>query len=351
MKEGENLLRAWRFQKPERIPMRMTIPSSAWRRYGHELETLMLRHPILFPDFKKGSIDYGNLPVDPRNRAGNAFTDAWGCVYEPAQDDVPCYVSKHPLASWDAFESFSAPDPETQDRFGPRDWLSLEEAMQESKINDKCPSGSLIHGHLFLLLEDMIGYEHLILDMVDENPNLPKLIAMIEDYSMAVVHRFLSMGVEVMHYPEDLGAQDRPLLSPKLFRKYIKPAYTRLMAPAKENGILVYMHSDGYLWDLMDDILACGVDVINPQDLVNGVDNMAKRLKGRVAIDLDVDRQRVTSFGSAQDIDDLIHEEVAKLGSQEGGLSLKHGLYSGAPPENIDALMTAMEKYSTYFSR
>lgn len=63
MTEGENLLRAWRFQKPERIPIRMTIPWDAWRQYGHELETIVLRHPILFPDFTQGTIDYGALGI------------------------------------------------------------------------------------------------------------------------------------------------------------------------------------------------------------------------------------------------------------------------------------------------
>ena len=49
-------------------------------------------------------------------------------------------------------------------------------------------------------------------------------------------------------------------------------------------------------------------------------------------------------------IDDLIKEEVEKLGSKQGGLMMIYGLYPGVPIENIKALMDAMEKYAIYYS-
>ena len=346
LSQRENLLRAWRFQRPERIPISVGIPPETWRRYGRELERIVLRHRVLFPGFKEGDIDFDSLPMDPRNRAGKPFTDVWGCVYEPREDDMPSYVSEHPLADWAALASYVPPDPEEMNGNGPIDWGRVASNVAEAQARGDLTGGSLIHGHLFLLLENLRGYQNLIMDMVDERPELPLLIEMIERFSLHIVRRYVGYGVDVMRYPEDLGAQDRPMISPALFRRYISPSYTRLMAPARAAGILVHMHSDGYLWDLMDDILECGVDVINPQDLVNGIDELAKNLKGRVAIELDVDRQRITPFGSPGDIDDLVRESVMKLGDAQGGLSLRHGLYSGAPLENIDALMTAMEKYS-----
>jgi hypothetical protein len=346
MTERENLIRAYRFQKPERIPIRFNIPQENWRLYRHELENIVLKHTILFPNFKKGSIDYDNQWMNPKNKGGTVFTDPWGCVYEPKEDDVPCYVSKHPLETWDKFSSFLPPDP-TMD---PINWKEKETRVKELEAKGECFWASLPHGHLFLLLQDIRGYENIILDMCDENQNLLKLIKMIENYSMFFVEKYISLGVNIMCYPEDLGAQDRPMISPAHFRKYIKPSYKQLMLPAKNADVLIHMHSDGYLWDLIDDIIDCGVDIINLQDLVNGIDKIEKNLKNRIAIDLDIDRQQITRFGKPKDIDELIKEEVVKLGSKEGGLSLYFGLYSGASLENVDAIMTAMEKYSFYYS-
>ena len=97
-------------------------------------------------------------------------------------------------------------------------------------------------------------------------------------------------------------------------------------------------------------LMAVAPDVINLQDLVNGIDWIAEHLKGRICIDLDIDRQNVTRFGSPADIDALIREEVEKLGNRNGGLMMIYGLYPGVPLENVKALMDAMERYSTYYS-
>jgi uroporphyrinogen decarboxylase len=110
------------------------------------------------------------------------------------------------------------------------------------------------------------------------------------------------------------------------------------------------MHSDGDIRDLVDDLVVSGVDVLNLQDLVNGIDWIAAHLKGRVCIDLDIDRQSVTRFGNPAQIDALIREEIEKLGSPQGGLMMIYGLYPGVPLENVTALMDALERYATFYS-
>ena len=81
------------------------------------------------------------------------------------------------------------------------------------------------------------------------------------------------------------------------------------------------------------------------QDLVNGLDWIEEHLKDKVCIDLDIDRQHVTASGTPEEIDRLIHDEVKRLSSRDGGLMMIYGLYPGVPLENVKALMDAMEKY------
>ena len=151
-------------------------------------------------------------------------------------------------------------------------------------------------------------------------------------------------------YPEDLGMQIGPMISPNLFRQYIKPSYQRLMKPARDAGAIVQMHSDGDIRTLADDLIDGGVDILNMQDLVNGIDWIQDRFAGKTCVDLDIDRQKITVFGTPKDVDDLIREEVTKLSSPAGGLMMIFGWYTGTPIENIDALMTALEKYMYYWS-
>ena len=173
---------------------------------------------------------------------------------------------------------------------------------------------------------------------------------MVETFSIGIVERYLDAGAEMMCYPGDLGMQRGPLLSPEHFRTYIKPIYEHLIAPVHKAGCLVHMHSDGDIRNLADELVLSGMDVLNllvamrrsGQDLINGVDWIAKNLGGRVCIDLDIDRQQITRFGLPEQIDTLIREEVEKLGSREGGLMMIYGLYPGVPLENVKAIMDAM---------
>jgi len=102
--------------------------------------------------------------------------------------------------------------------------------------------------------------------------------------------------------------------------------------------------------DLAEDLCEAGVEVLNLQDLVNGVEWIAANLKGRVCIDLDIDRQSVTRFGTPRQIDDHIRHAVTTLGTVEGGLMMVQGLSPDVPLANARALMDAMERYAGHLS-
>jgi len=349
MNERENYLRAVRFERPDWVPMIFHINPACWRHYDPAaLEDLVAAHPRLFPPFQMAQVQREDA-LGPWQRASRPFTDPWGCVWKTTEDGIAGAVVQHPLADWSGFETYHAPDPDRNDGMSPVDWAAVAGSLRQAAAAGRLREGGLPHGHTFLRLYYLRGYENLILDMADEDPRLLRLIALVEQFNAAVVRCYLQCGAEVVTFPEDLGMQRGPMLSPAHFRRYIQPSYRRLMAPVRQAGALVHMHSDGDIRSLADDLLDCNIDALNLQDLVNGIDWIASRLKGRVCIDLDIDRQSVTRFGTPEEIDRLIREEVATLGSPRGGLMMIYGLYPGVSLPNVRALMDAMERYATCF--
>lgn len=120
---------------------------------------------------------------------------------------------------------------------------------------------------------------------------------------------------------------------------------------AREKNVIIHMHSDGYLHDLIDDLINGGVEVLNLQDLVNGIKWIAEKFSGRVCVELDIYRQSITARGAPEQIDELIKDEVARIGTKEGRLMMIYGLYPGVPLENVKAVMDAMERYAFYYSK
>ena len=344
-----NTLKAVRFERPEYIPVVFWVNPACWHHYEPEfLFELMAEHSILFPDFDP---DNELIPeLAPWERAGVPYTDAWGCVWETTDDGITGTVTQHPLPDWAALESFVPPDPAETDGLTKIDWSAIKKKILDAESEGKHYVVSLQHGHTFQRLSYLRGYENLMLDMADGKAGLLRLIEMVENFNAGIVQRYIDAGSKMIRYPEDLGMQRGPMLSPEHFRKYIKPVYERLMKPARNADCIVHMHSDGDIRELVEDLAVSGVDALNFQDLVNGIDWIAANLKGRLCIDIDIDRQQVTRFGNPGDIDKLIREEVEKLGSREGGLMMIYGLYPGVPHENVRAIMDVMEKYAGYYS-
>ena len=344
-----NLLRAIRFERPDYIPMTFAINPACWSTYDQQaLVELMQSHPHLFPDFVPPALPY-RPDYALVARADAPFTDDFGCVWQTTMDGITGTVVGHPLADWDNFGDYHAPDPETCMGIGPIDWEAEARRIQYEKEHLGFAQASLRHGHTFLQLCDIRGYENLLFDMADEEARLWELIDLVEQFNLAIVRHYIRLGVDLMAYPEDLGCQTGPMISPALFRQYIQPSYKRLMQPALEAGIGIHMHSDGDIRLLCDDLIGSGVQVLNLQDLVNGVDWIAERFKGKLCVDLDIDRQRITAQGTPQQIDALIRREVEALATPQGGLTMIYGLYPGVPLENVRALMDAMERYMFYF--
>ncbi|OGV57632.1 MAG: hypothetical protein A2X49_17370 [Lentisphaerae bacterium GWF2_52_8] len=350
MEAKENILRCIRFENPDWIPMNFAINAASWHHYEQEaLKDLLEAHPLLFPGYKRtpGKV----LPQYALNAiASKPYTDQWSCVWETADDGITGSVHKHPLESWDDFANYKAPDPEHSNGTYAVDWKNIGKWVASSKAAGEIVCLGLPHGHTYLRLQDIRGYEDLTVDMAEEHPLLPKLIGMVSDFNYALVEKYLSLKPDIFGYAEDLGMQVGPMISPEHFRKYIKPVYKRLMKPALDNGCIVQMHSDGDIRTLADELVDAGVQVLNLQDLVNGIDWIAAKFSGKICIELDIDRQNITPFGTPQQIDNMIREEVQKLGSRKGGLMMVYGLYPGVPLENVKALMDSMEKHMGYYN-
>lgn len=346
----ENVLKAIHFEKPEYIPMTFKINDMCWYTYPQEaLFDLMESHPFLFPDFKRPSgFFHPTLRLNAREKA--PFTDDWNCLWQTTSDGITGTVTEHPLTSWDSFPTYQPPNPERCMGIGPIDWNQEAIRIAHKREKQQLVKEGLRHGHTFLQLCDIRGYENLIFDMADEEPKLPKLISMIEAFNLFIVRKYLEMDVDLIAYPEDLGMQFGPMLSPAQFSHYIYPAYQKLMQPAALKGTPIHMHSDGDIRLLCDTLLSLPISVLNLQDFVNGIDWIKEHLFGRVCIELDIDRQTITPCGTPRQVNELIRSEVSTLGSPQGGLMMVYGLYPGVPLENVKALMDAMEEYAFYYA-
>jgi len=343
----ENYLRTVTFNYPEWIPVSIYMNLASLIRYKHEMEAVMEKYPDFFQNFKPGEIDYSRYGDGTCDIVEN---DAWGYQWHYRMYGIEGCTINPPLDDWSKLDTYQPPDSNVWlDRGGKRDWESEFLKIENAKKRGDLTSGGLVHGFLFLRLQYLCGFENLMFGMFDEEPKLFDLIDIIDRENLKIVNNYCKAGIDIMNLPEDLGAENSLIISRQMFQKYIIPSYKKLILPCKQNNVKVCIHSDGYILDILDDLIEVGMDIINPQDLCNGIDNLAKALKGKVCIRLDLDRVKITPHGTRNEIFELIEEEVKMLGSKEGGLEFIYDVYPPTAPDQVAYVCEAFQKYRTYW--
>ena len=347
--DRDTLLRTIRFERPDYIPMTFHINAACWDHYDQDaLQQLMAEPPFLFPNIQPAPTPL-TVEYDANARADAPYTDDFGCEWHTTMNGIVGSVLRHPLADMGKYPTYQLPDPENSNGLGAMDWAAFEAEVARQKAAGEMTYGDLRHGHTFQQLCDIRGYMDTLMDLSDGEGDTLDLLERLCRFNLAQIYHFLKADVDMVRIPEDLGMQTGPMISPTLFRRYIKPLYQRMLQPVREAGKLVHMHSDGDIRTLVDDIIDGGVDVINLQDCVNGVDWIGGKFRGKTCVDLDIDRQNFSRFGTPKDIDAHIRRCIETVGCKEGGLMLIYGLYPDIPLENAKAVMDAMEKYADFY--
>ena len=356
MNARENWLRAVEFRYPEWIPCRVQCYPAIWKQYGDDLAKVYLDHPRTMPGFRPGVIkDYSQMPTGYRK--GEYLTDNWGCLRVTLQDGIAGEVIQHPLADWSALATYQPPDPLTgtldpinqginaymQGRSEPMGWDEVAVYVRAQKER-----GELVAGDgqkLFDRLYFLRGFENLMLDLVTDPPELPRLFAMLEEYEQKLIGRWRSLGVDYISFHTDFATQQGLMISPATFRKWLKPLFTNLFRPCREAGIHVYVSGDGRVLDVVDDMVESGFSVHDPQIRPNTAEGIAHAYGGKLCAEVDLDQQGF-AFMTPQEIRDQVKMVVDVVGRPEGGLMLRGVVMdTGVPLRNIEAIADAMEDY------
>jgi hypothetical protein len=343
MNDRENYLATIEFSGSEWIPCGIGFLPGAWKRHRETLEDLVLRHPSIFRGFKRGSVDFDNMG---HWRGGEYFTDTWGVVWYHAIDGIYGMIAKHPIDDWGKLPTYRPPDSTRFTEDGPReDWASMRANVEAARR-----AGALTWGEggnrFFERLHFLRGFQNLMTDLVRNPPELQKLIDLVISANLHVIERWLEIGVDIMSFQDDLGTQVSCMVSPQSFRRHLKPGYERMFQPCRGAGSQVAFHSDGHILEVVGDLIEAGVTVINPQIRANTLEGIARMMKGKVCVNLDLDRQ-LFPFATPEKIRDHIREAISKLGSKEGGLMLSAEVGPDVPLENVEAICKSFEEIRT----
>jgi len=275
---------------------------------------------------------------DARPKSGK---DEWGAIWENIGVSNLGQVKDFPIKDWSDFDKLQIPDIDEPQRY-----RHLPTARE--KAGDKFLLGGGIS--IYERVHFLRGLENTWSDIYEHPDNLGKLLDLLVEMNLAVIERYARAGVDGYIFCDDWGLQNRLMISPEKWRELWKPRYRRIYQACHQAGLVSFLHSCGYIVDILDDLIEVGLDVICMDQQENmGLELLGKRFGGRITFYAPVDIQNTMVYGSLQEIRAYCWKMVKFLGRPEGGFIAawySDPVGAGHRQEAIDAMCQEFLKIS-----
>ena len=269
------------------------------------------RMPFDFPEPFGTDFYWTGLHPSPDDRPRQGGIDEWGAVWQTFGFTSLGEVKDFPLKDWKDFDRLEIPDIHDPIR-----WQGMDEVR--SKAGDKfiLASGLSIYERVHFIR----GLENTWTDIYEHPEELAQLIDILTEMNLAAIEHYAHIGADGLIFCDDWGLQNRLMISPKAWRAIWKPRYARIYQAAHEAGLLTFLHSCGYIIEILDDLIEIGLDVIHMDQQENmGLENLGQRFAGRLTFFAPVDIQMTMARGDLDEIRAYARKITRLLGRPGGG--------------------------------
>ncbi|OGG46794.1 MAG: hypothetical protein A3F84_23325 [Candidatus Handelsmanbacteria bacterium RIFCSPLOWO2_12_FULL_64_10] len=349
MTPRERVGRAIRRERPDRVPKEAGFTPAALEKFrratgqegpaeyfGMEARSVGFRPPAQRPDF--GAYLKG-MPEGTRVTGEYGTADVPGDFYHFTHR---VFLLGRATTAQEV-EAYPWPDITPAHRHA-----HLEQEV--ARLHDRGLFVDAFAGHIFETSWQLIGFEKMFEDMIVHPALVEAVLDHITEDNCFRARRFAQAGVDMLRVGDDVGMQDRLMMRPDVWRRFLKPRLAREIRAAREArpDLPVWYHSDGDIRLIIDDLIEAGVTVLNPvQPECMDLRDLKRRYGDRLAFWGTIGTQSVMPFGRPEDVKRTVKEMIELFGP---GIVLAptHVLEPDVPWENVVAFFEAVEEYGAY---
>jgi uroporphyrinogen decarboxylase len=283
------------------------------------------------------------------------FIDDWGIGQIETEPGV-WFPGLHPLAEASTLEDIEA-----------YPWPDMDDPTRVAHVGNE--AGRLAEENEYAIIATpwllfpferanaLMGMEGFLPQLVINPEFAQALLRRITDLCKSLMGHFLDElddNVDIIKIGDDLGTQDSLLISPKMYREYLKPLHAEFISFIKERTeAKVFFHTDGDVFNLVEDFIEIGIDILNPIQTSAGkmanLEELKKRFGNRMTFCGAIDTQDLLPYGSPDQVRQEVERVIAALGPGGGYMVASvHTIMDDVPPENILAMVDAVEEFGQY---
>lgn len=341
MNGRERVKAAMHYMRVDKAPLQYYCTPVGFYEHGEKLNDLyesvqgdfepFVRRPIAGP----AAGDY-----DPDGTYHAFRTDEWGTVWEYRIFGITGIPRKYPITGYADSDAYTLPKLSPLNTTEKAE-LAAKTARHKEKYYALMHAGSLLERIKQIMPDDetFCGIE------LDE-PEMNRLADRICDYDSQLIARAVEAGADGIAFGDDYGAERTMLFSPATWRRFFKPRLLSLFKPAVKAGLDVHFHSCGMIAPILEDLRAIGVTSIWPQLPAYDMKTLADTCRSLgLAIAIHTDRANTMTFGTPQEVRDLVLREFETFKMMDGGSWFYVEADNDFPFENIEALVKTIAQW------
>jgi len=362
MKHRDRVMTALNHLEPDRCPMQISFtPEFAARLEADlSLKGQGLHNPhgggntyelerALGEDMLLTSVGWVNGYYQTGYQDVDSYRDEWDVTWKTVEYQTRFGRGKytepfgHPLTEDQALERYTPPDPTRVELYAEAERV-IREYKDEYWIVGVTPTT------IFEAAWALRGYEQLMIDMATNPARANRVLDIPFHYHLAVTQRLVRLGVDMIWLGDDVGGQNSMLMSPKMWRTYLKPRMAELIVSLRAINpqIKIAYHTDGVVYPIITELIEIGVDVLNPiQPMAMDPLRLKNDYSDRLCFWGSLDIQQTIPFGTPNDVRDEVLLRLKTLG-RGGGLLIgpTHNLQLDTPLENFWMMINTIKQTS-----
>ena len=292
------------------------------KKYGARLARLRETYPddILTAEFLSGQPRFADHPY------WYGGEDEFGGTWHVAEGGVGAHMPTTVVKEWDQLDEYldnlmPIVSADTKDRF-----LQVKQIRRDNP--DRYVVGKAFRT-FFERMHFLRGMDNLFIDFYTESAKVRRLSEALGEFILSLIDGFAANDADAVFLADDWGFQNQLMIRPDLWRELFKPWYRRFAEYAKDKGLQVWFHSCGCIYEIIRDLIECGVQVINPvQVTALDVEAISMRYSGEVSFGGGISNQNTICSQNARQVEDEVRRIRSMFYSNRTG-------YIGGPDGTI----------------
>lgn len=287
--------------------------------------------------------------VDRNDAAGDAFSATMLCasghysIFEESETTRSWMrEDRGVITSWEDFEKFPWPNPD-----------DLDYAILD-RVAENLPQGMKIIplvSTCFPQISALMGTETFMLSIYDNPELVARLFEKLGEIEYAALERIVDRPmVGAIWAVGDVAYGEGTLVSPKVLRQHVFPVLKRMVGLAKSRDLPTLFHSDGKLYEVIDDLIDCGFNAIHPiEPKAMDIGRLKHTYGDRLCLCGNIDLAYTLTLGSPEEVVQEVKRRLKEI-APGGGYCLgsSNSVTEYVPLANFNAMRETVMKYGRY---